>query len=191
MLGTDVVVTELERLTQRELEDLLGPGGERDVSTRSLRTLADDLDDLLSHRFEADPHRLSRATGCDALALVDEAQQDVLGSDVVVVEKSRFFLREDHNPPGPVGEPFKHSLLTSNDERCGALRHSGALRSIATGPDVSREPRLHSHLTVRRCIRQIAAMPVKKRYRDAAVFPALSPTHRAARLDVADRHGTI
>ena len=39
---------------------------------------------------------------------MDQAEQDVLGADVVVVEQARFFLRQDHDPPGPVGEAFEH-----------------------------------------------------------------------------------
>ena len=37
VLGADVVVAELQRLAQRELEDLLRAWGERDVTRRRLR----------------------------------------------------------------------------------------------------------------------------------------------------------
>ncbi len=46
MLGADVVVTELQRLTEAELEHLLGTGSERDVPGRGLLSLADDFLDL-------------------------------------------------------------------------------------------------------------------------------------------------
>ena len=36
VLGTDVVVTKLQRLSQRELENLLGTRSERDVAGRRL-----------------------------------------------------------------------------------------------------------------------------------------------------------
>ena len=39
---------------------------------------------------------------------MDEAKQDVLGADVRVVEQARFFLRQHHDPAGPIGKPFKH-----------------------------------------------------------------------------------
>ena len=55
VLGADVVVTELQRLAQRQLKHLLGTGGERDVPGRRLLTLADDLLDLLADRLKADP----------------------------------------------------------------------------------------------------------------------------------------
>jgi hypothetical protein len=46
---------------------------------------------------------------------MDEAEQDVLGADVVVIEHPGFFLRQDNNPPRPVGKPLEHvvALLTA------------------------------------------------------------------------------
>ena len=69
--------------------------------------MADDLLDLRAHGLERDAERLERL-GRDALTLVDQAEQDVLGPDVVVVEEPRFLLREDHDPSGPVGEALEH-----------------------------------------------------------------------------------
>ncbi len=110
VLGADVVVAELQRLAQRQLEHLLGPRGERDVPGRRLLAPADDLLDLLPDRVQADAERLQRL-GRDALALVDQAEQDVLGADVVVIEHPGFFLRQDHDPPRPVGKPLEHRPL--------------------------------------------------------------------------------
>ena len=107
MLGADVVVAELQRLAQRQLEDLLGPGREGDVAGRRRAALADDLLDLAAHGLERDPERLERLRG-DTLALVDQTEQDVLGADVVVVEQARFFLRQHHDSAGSVGESFEH-----------------------------------------------------------------------------------
>jgi hypothetical protein len=42
---------------------------------------------------------------------VDQAQEDVLGADVVVVEHPGLFLGQDDHPAGSVGEPFEHLLL--------------------------------------------------------------------------------
>ena len=107
VLGADVVVAELQRLAQRELQDLLGTRGERDVAGRRLLALADDLLDLLADGLEGDAERLHRLGG-DALALVDQAEQDVLGPDVVVVEHPGLFLGQDDHPAGAVGKPFEH-----------------------------------------------------------------------------------
>ena len=93
MLGADVVVTELQCFPQAQLEHLLRPRCERDVTGRSLLALADDLDDLLADSGEVDAEALERL-GCDALPLVEQPQQDVLGADVVVIEKSGLFLRQ-------------------------------------------------------------------------------------------------
>ena len=68
--------------------------------------MADDLLDLGAHGLERDAERLERLGG-DALALVDQAEQDVLGPDVVVVEQPRFFLRQDDDSAGPVGESVR------------------------------------------------------------------------------------
>ena len=130
VLGADVVVAELQRLAQRELEDLLGAWREGDVARRRLAAVADDLLDLRAHGFERDAERLERLRR-DALALVDQPEQDVLGADVVVVEQARFLLREDHHSPGPVGEAFEHA---------GRLCVVGVRESSHLGRTVDRHP---------------------------------------------------
>jgi len=92
VLGADIAVAELQRLAQRELKHLLGPWRERDVPGWRLLAPADDLLDLLPHGVQADAQRLERL-GCYTVALADEAEQDVLGADVVVIEHPGFFLR--------------------------------------------------------------------------------------------------
>ena len=107
VLGADVVVTELKRLAQRQFEHLLGPRGERDVPGRRRAALTDDLLDLVAHRLERDAQRLERL-GRDPFAFVDQPEQDVLGTDVAVVQQACFLLGEDHDPASPVGEAFEH-----------------------------------------------------------------------------------
>ena len=106
VLGADVVVTELQRLAQRELEDLLGPRREGRRAGRGCAGRTDGLLDLLAHGFEGDAERLERLGG-RAFALVNEAEQDVLGPDEVVVEQPGLFLGQDEDPSGPVGESFE------------------------------------------------------------------------------------
>ena len=74
---------------------------------RLLLALADDVLHLLAHGVERDAERLE-GLGGDALALVDETEQDVLGADVVVVEHLRLFLGEDDDATGAVGESLEH-----------------------------------------------------------------------------------
>ena len=107
VLGTDVVVAELQRLAEAQLEDLLGPRGEGDVAAGRRTALTDDLLDLVADRFEADAERL-QGLGGNAFTFVDEAEQDVLGADVVVVEQARFFLRQHHHSSSPVGKSLEH-----------------------------------------------------------------------------------
>src|SRR5690606_32169116 len=107
VLRADVVVTELQRLPQRQLEHLLGPRRERDVPARRLLPLANDLLDLLTHAFQRDAQRFESLGGY-AFTLVDQTQEDVLGADVVVVEHPGLFLGQDDHPPSAVGEPLEH-----------------------------------------------------------------------------------
>jgi hypothetical protein len=53
--------------------------------------LADDLDHLFANGGKIDIKTLQRLGG-NAFALVEQAKEDVLGSDVIVVEKPRLFL---------------------------------------------------------------------------------------------------
>jgi hypothetical protein len=39
---------------------------------------------------------------------VDEAKEDVLGADVVVIEHACFFLSQDNNASGSIGKALKH-----------------------------------------------------------------------------------
>ena len=65
------------------------------ISSTWLRTASSEM----FERFEG--------LGGDALALVDEAEEDVLGADVVVVQEACFLLRQHDDPAGPVGEAFE------------------------------------------------------------------------------------
>src|SRR5690606_33511422 len=121
VLGADVVVAQLQRLPQRQLQHLLGAGRERDVATGCLLALTDDLLDLLPHALEGDAQAL-QGLGSHTLTLVDEAEQDVLRADVVVVEHPGLFLGQDDNPPCSVGEPLEHPSRSS--PACG--NHSAA-----------------------------------------------------------------
>ena len=81
--------------------------------------MPDDLLDLGADRLERDTEGLERL-GRDALSFVDEAEQDVLGPDVVVVEQARLFLRQDDNSAGSIGEALEHGMdppLVQSDGR--------------------------------------------------------------------------
>ncbi len=52
--------------------------------------------------------RDSIALAATPFTLVDEAEEDVLGADVAVVEQACFFLCQHDHPTSPIGEAFKH-----------------------------------------------------------------------------------
>src|SRR5207247_2783314 len=72
VLGSDVVVSELEGLAPRELQHLLGPRRERDVPRGSRLALSDDLLDLGTDRLQRDAHGF-QGIRRDPLALVSPA----------------------------------------------------------------------------------------------------------------------
>ena len=99
VLGADVVVAEAERFAQRQLEHLLGARRERDLAGGDLLAGADDPHDLRAHALDGDVERLEHA-GRKTLLLAQQAEQDVLGADVVVLELPGLFLGEDDDLAG-------------------------------------------------------------------------------------------
>jgi len=75
-----------------------------------LLALPDDLLDLLADSLKGNAQAFQRL-GSHAFTLVDEAEQDVLGANVVVVEHAGFFLGQHDNAPCSVGKPLKHLYL--------------------------------------------------------------------------------
>jgi hypothetical protein len=97
VLGTDVAVAELARLVYGELDDLLGTRREGDLTRRCGRVSAtDDELDGRSHLRELNSERV-KDTRSNALALTNQTEEEVLRSDVVVVETDGLVLgkRED------------------------------------------------------------------------------------------------
>ena len=118
VLGADVVVTERERLAQRQLEHLLGARRERDLPGGDLLAGSDDADHLRADALHRDVERLEHTRG-ETLLLAEESEQDVLGADVVVLEDAGLLLGEDDHLSGPFGETLKHccSLLSGASRR--------------------------------------------------------------------------
>src|SRR5689334_857689 len=116
VLGADVVVAERQRLAERELQHLLRARRERDLTGGDLVALADDARDLRTHFLDGDVERLEH-TRSKALFLAQQAEQDVLRADVVVLERPRFVLRENDDLASPFSESFEHSVTS--------LRRSG------------------------------------------------------------------
>ena len=103
VLGTDVVVAQPPRLVDGQLDDPLGARRQPDLADDRSVAAADDEFDGGPDLGELDVHVLEHARG-DALALANEAEEQVLGTDVVVVEALGLILREGEDLARPVGE---------------------------------------------------------------------------------------
>ena len=93
MLGSDVVVTESAGLVDGELDDALRTRRQADLAdNRSVAAPDDELDRGPDFR-KLDVHVLEDARR-DAFTFPDQAEEEVLRADVVVVEPLRFVLRQ-------------------------------------------------------------------------------------------------
>ena len=91
VLGADVGMIERLRFLARQREHLLHARRVGNVADHlGLRAGADLLLDFHPHRFEIEPHFLQDVDG-DALPELDQAEQQMLGADIVVVEAVGFF----------------------------------------------------------------------------------------------------
>ena len=68
----------------------------------------DDLLDLQADLAQVDVE-VFQDVGGDARAFLDQAQEDVLGADVLVVEALGLLVGQLHHLAGPVGKAFIHS----------------------------------------------------------------------------------
>ena len=136
VLRADVVVPERQGLAQRELQHLLRARGERDLPGRHLVALADDARDLGAHLLHRDVQALEHARG-KALLLTEEAEEDVLRADVVVLEGAGLVLGENDDLPGSLGEaleqptqrPFQSTAGPMVSNRSGVPAH--AIESVS------------------------------------------------------------
>jgi hypothetical protein len=102
------------------------------VARGLLLALPDDVLDLLAHRVERDAERLERL-GRDALTLVDEAEQDVLGADVVVVQHLGLFLGQHDDTTGSVSESLEHLNSSRRRLSLGASVYRTSVTSVSSG----------------------------------------------------------
>ena len=91
MLRADVVVAEPAGFVDRELDHPLRSRRQADLADDRPVAAPDDELDGRPDLGQLDVHVLEDARG-DTLALADEAEQQVLGADVVVVEPLRLVL---------------------------------------------------------------------------------------------------
>ena len=100
VFGADVVVVEVAGLLDRVLDDLLGPRGLGQLAHRDhVRAALDELLDLEADLAQVDVEVLQDVGG-DAAAFLDQAEQDVLGADVLVVEALGLLVGQLPSPCG-------------------------------------------------------------------------------------------
>ena len=108
MLRADVIVVERAGFVDGELEHLLRAGREGELADGD--DVRRGLDELLD--FEADFFKIHlevfEHVGRNARAFLDEAEQDVFGADVIVVETLGLLPGEAHDFTGAIGEAVKH-----------------------------------------------------------------------------------
>ncbi len=110
MLGADVVVAEEPRLLDGELEDAFGARRERDLAhgeraARGLHHVLYRLLYLLGVHLEARKH-----LGRDPLAEAQDAEQEMLGADVLVLQPVRLVASEIDDLSHPFGEFVIHVM---------------------------------------------------------------------------------
>ena len=103
MLRADVVVAEAARLVDGQLDDALRARRQPDLADDRAVAAADDELDGGPDLGQLDVHVLEDARG-DTLALADEAQEQVLRADVVVVEPLRLVLSKRQDLASAVRE---------------------------------------------------------------------------------------
>ena len=135
VLGADVAVAELASLVDRELDDLLRAWRKRDLAGRRRGVAAaDDELDRRADLRQLDAERVQNARR-DAFALADQPEEEVLRSDVVVVETDGLVLGKREHSLRAVVEAVErtHLKLFYHVYRC---RHH-LVPIIRSGPAVS------------------------------------------------------
>ena len=108
VLGADVIVIQISGFLDGVFDDFFGAGGLGQLAHGD--HVGSAFDELFD--FEADFSQVDievfEHIGTDAGAFLDEAEEDVLGPDIFVVEALGFLVGEGHDLAGSVGKSFKH-----------------------------------------------------------------------------------
>ena len=104
VLGGDVALAHLHRLAQRVLQHALHARGERQVARHVGRLVdGDDLADVGDDVVVLDVEAVERLGG-QAVLLLYESEQDVLGAHVGLMQGARLVLGQDEHLARLVGE---------------------------------------------------------------------------------------
>ena len=120
VLGVDVILSEVLRLTQRPLERILRFWRERDRSGRGLIAPTDRLHDSVTHPICRDAKRFQHV-GAETALLADQPEQEVLGTYVLVLELASGLIRLDDRLAGAVCESLEQDRSIARHERVGPV----------------------------------------------------------------------
>jgi hypothetical protein len=108
VLGAHVVVIEVPGLLDGVLDHLLRAGCLRELAHRDhLGPRLHELLHLEPHLAQVDVEVLEDVRP-DARAFLDQAEENVLRPDVLVVEALSLLVGQRHHLAGPIGQPFEH-----------------------------------------------------------------------------------
>ena len=107
VLGADMGMAEDLGLADGEVHDPLRTWGEGDLTGRHLVALTHDPRDPHAHLLARTMGRLEDLRG-NALLFTEQAEQHVLGADVVVLQCARLGLREDDHLTRTLCELLEH-----------------------------------------------------------------------------------
>ena len=128
VLGTHVVVVVHAGLVDRELQHALGSGRERNLADGQRPALGRDH---VLHRLldlvEVDPETLQGLRG-DSFALTNDAEQEMLGPDVVVLHPAGLVAGQEEHLANPFREAVVHhsSFLSSARPSCSRTKRARA-----------------------------------------------------------------
>ncbi len=91
MLGADVVVAQAARLVDGQLNDLLRTRSQANLADDHAVAAANDELDRTAHAVKFNT-QIGQHTRSDAIAFAHQAKQEVLGTDVIVIEPGCFLL---------------------------------------------------------------------------------------------------
>ena len=125
VLCADVVVTQLQSFPQAQFQHLASVRSEGDVSVFTCSSLADHGNNLLANAFRIHAVQGQRLSS-NSVTFLHQAEQEVLGADVVVMKATCFGLRQDDHSASSVSKPFEHVFsfrlrLSPSGEDCHLL----------------------------------------------------------------------
>ena len=106
VFGPDIAMVQAPGFVHRQLDYLLGPRGQAHLGGGRLASPPDD--ELHRGAYLVQVHlEVLKHLGGHTVGLPDQSKENVLSTDIVVIEPLRFFLSVGERPPRPFGELLK------------------------------------------------------------------------------------